>query len=494
MRLPVLLVLFLCSLYASATEGTLQGVVADSETKEAIPYAPLSVRGKPKGCVADEYGHFTLKLEGLTAADTIQVVYMGYETLKESLSQALQQDTLWLVPARLELAEVQIHTGNLSAEEIIRRMQEQYVHNHGAIAEKQRLFFHHYEEVPFGKNNKIQLKSSDFEGLEVSTFEKIFAKLPESFSDYRDALLELYHYEGKYKLLPIEGIALEEGGLRGLFEEIEQEFGDFLKDVEQGMADEKIYYKIKTGILSQKIGHKKSIQVDEEEQDDSLHYRMETDWLKGELIGIRKKYTDIGSKEWEFVHQPGKYRYTLEGLTIQDGIWVYCISFDPKKKGLYEGRLYIESDTYALLRMEYNYAPGKTSENFQLLGFGHAIRDKKAYVLFEKDTYGYFVRYMCAREKEWVKVDRNVTIVKKEKRKLIDKELGEMKLDIALSLEVDRYMEVLVLERETILPEIFDKTSQPEMIVLRKEYADKQQMKQRRTSIVPNAALKKYGK
>ncbi len=489
----ILVILF--SIYTTspliASEEAIRAVIADAETREPLPYASVMVKGRQKGTVSNSEGHFVLSLEGVQPQDTLLFSYMGYETLRVLPGSLSGKDTVFLRPATLALNEVQVFTTRLSAEEILKQVREHYKENHGAATQRQRIFFHNYEKVPFGKENKIVLKESDFAGLDKATFEDLFRKLPEEFINYQDALVELYSYQDQHKLVPVQGISLEEGGLQTLMQEVENRLGRFFDDIEKGMADEDIYYKVRTGIIGQKIGYKKSITA-EEDDDDSLHYTLETKIIKEDLLSLFRRYSQMDSKEWTFIHQPAHYRYVLEDLTVFNGEAVYRISFTPRQKGLYEGTLYIARDSYALVQLDFAYAEGKQSEKFKLLGLGHAIRNRQAHVLFEKDDKGSFVKYMYVRQKEWIKVDRNFSVVKKQRRFLIDKELSEMKLEAEISLETETACEVLVLEREVIAPSGFERTTQPETMLFRREYAHSPQMWENRTIITPAAELRKY--
>jgi hypothetical protein len=55
-----------------------------------------------------------------------------------------------------------------------------------------------------------------------------------------------------------------------------------------------------------------------------------------------------------------------------------------KKGGSYEGRMFIAMESYALIRADYRYAPGKTGKNFQLLGVGFTEDDFAGSIFFEK--------------------------------------------------------------------------------------------------------------
>lgn len=157
-------------------------------------------------------------------------------------------------------------------------------------------------------------------------------------------------------------------------EKIEEIFVDLAKNTK-----DKEYWKLKTGILSTKIQLSTDSSSEKaEEGERKLTYY--TDKLSSSL-----KFKNFQNEDdWEFLHSPGKYRYTLVGGSSYNNESVYIIDFEAKSGGLYSGRAYISSESYALVRTDYKYALGKLGTDFHLLGVGYSKNGFKASISFEK--------------------------------------------------------------------------------------------------------------
>jgi hypothetical protein len=173
-------------------------------------------------------------------------------------------------------------------------------------------------------------------------------------------------------------------------------------------------------------------------------------------------------------------------------MWVYSISFKPKRRGLFEGTMYISTTTYAVLQLDFAFAPGKRSERFQALGFGHSMNFKKGRVIFEKGENGYFVKYINAQEHETASIDRKFSVKKRKKRFLVDKELNQIKLHAKISFDMKSNWELLVLDRKQINSQEFNNAKQPELMKFKKEFAYNTEKWKNRTVIAPTSELKKY--
>jgi hypothetical protein len=485
------------SSFLLASENSISGTVLDVETKEPLPYASIMIVGKQKGTVTNEEGSFMLDLEGISLTDTILFRYMGYETKKITISQLQQHPVVYLKPAALNLAEVKVVSKKMPPEEIIRMAYKNFEHNHPSGTGRRKIFIHKYGKIPFQKENKLILKETNFVGLDKKTFEELLQKMPKEFIDYQDAIIELYSLNGTHKLIPVKAISLEEGSQQTVIKEFETKLGSFFEDIDKSMGEKDIYYKIRTGIFSQKWGNKKEDKEEwnkesEKEVTDSLNYTIQVETVKNYLGGMLQNYARADSDNWEFLNSPGKYEYQIDEVTIFNEELVYKISFTPKKRGLFEGSIYISIDTYAILQLDFAFAKGKQSDTRNIFGYRHATNFKGGHLLFEKGDGGYFLKYLYAKQKEFTSLDRDFSVMKKQKRFLIDKELNEFKIETELFVNSESIWELLVLEREEISPAQFEKIKEPTVMKFKKEYAYTPEMWENRTVIVPSSELKKY--
>lgn len=490
----LLILLLLCmTLNGMAFQKPIVGTVLDTTTNAPLPFTNIAVKGKTIGTVSNGEGRFVLDPNALGPADTILFSYVGYKTLGIAAPDLPNTKAVYLHPATVNLQAVEVYSKQLTAEDIVRLVRKNYSTNHPAFDGKQELFFHKFERTPWPEENQINLKKTNFTGLDEQTFNELFAKLPREFTEYQDALLELHSHDENHKLVPVKAISLEESSMEALGQEMESKLSVFFDDIAKSEADEDIYYKFKSGVISMKAG--KGANGDslwQQQKADPTTYLVKTKLVKDDILFLLKQYGHLGGQNWEFISSSAKYRYVLEGVDFYGDELVYRISFVPKRGGLFEGDMYISTTSFAVLQLEFAYAHGKQNERIQLLGVGHAMNFKEGKVIFEKGQGGYFVKYINARQHEMASIERDFTIMKKKKRALWDKELNEIKLEAKLTFDINDYWELLVLSRKQTDAGHFEAVQQPAVIKFKKEYAHTPDMWENRTVLAPASELKKF--
>jgi hypothetical protein len=480
------------NLYASVKPIT--GVVLDAETKEPLAFANIAVEGTNKGTVSNIEGHFVLNMEGIDANNLVLFSYMGYKTLKISVAELKSKTKVYLQPATVNLQSVPVLSRSLTAREILKLIEQNYEKNYPTSSNKQRIFFHKYEKSLFFNNeNNLTVKKTNFVGMDKTTFNDLMKKMPKEFIDYQDAIVDLYNNGKESRLIPVEGISLEEGSQQVLAKEFENKMKTLFSDIQKSMKDKKLYYKFRSGIFSKKIGHKGKVDsIWNEDIWDDKNYHIKTDEVKTNVTNLLKKYSTIDSRNWEFITKPRKYNYKLKEITTFNDDLVYEIAFTPQSNGLFKGRMFVSTTTFAVLRLDFAFETGKQSEKFHALGIGHSTNYRKGTVIFEKGDTGYYAKYIYAQQKESVSVDRNISIMKKKKQLLFDKSVNKIKIKTDLDFNVNSYQELLVLEREGVENQAIEKIKQPQRMKFRIEFAYTPEMWQNRTVIAPTSELKKY--
>ena len=112
--------------------------------------------------------------------------------------------------------------------------------------------------------------------------------------------------------------------------------------------------------------------------------------------------------------------------------------------------MFISTKTYALVRADYEYAPGKTGMEIQLLGVGYAETQFGGSIYFEKSDSTYALKYFSYHSGSQASFNRKIALVKKRKRFLFDKTLMELKVRFNLAMTLNESVEYLVLENNRI--------------------------------------------
>lgn len=424
----------------------IRGLVLDFEKKTALPYTNIYVLNKNVGTISNEIGHFTIVTSGLSINDTVRFQYVGYKTKKLTIGELEEAPEVFLKEEIFNLSEFVVFASDPDVVEIVKNVLKNKDKNYRPATIKRQTFIRDRDIADF---NKIELnyKKSSIDELDREMIALAEAKIPRNFTSYTDFLGNLYYSQKeedstKFKVEPIRTVRLKEQDVSDLMQ--------FAKIFEKAFDEtgEDEYWKVKSGIFGQKLDSTElttDIEKDtlDDNQQELSYYRNSIKWKLG--------FSALEDKdEWEFLHSPGKYNYTLAGGTRVNGEDVYIIDFKPKRSGLYEGRMFISMATYALIRADYEYAPDKTGTDFHLLGVGYTESAFSGSIYFEKKDDNYLLKYFSKRTVSSASFDRNIALLKKKKRWLFDKTLKELKIGLDLKVDISQSIEFLMLADEEI--------------------------------------------
>ncbi|KXX69473.1 carboxypeptidase-like regulatory domain-containing protein [Flammeovirga sp. SJP92] len=475
----------------------IKGQITDAESKEALPFTNILFTEKGKGTVSNEEGNYTINLSNLSDKDSITFSYGGY-TPQSFLVKSIRRKTtlnVTLQPLVINLDEVVITSKNISVKDIMSKVEENFTENYKKENMKEVLFIHSFNKTTMNKDNPFQLKKSSFDQIDREKSQKIMDMLPDEFVNYIDSKHTWYTGEDEHKLVQQKSISLEESSLDNINKEIEKSLNFLVEDIENSFEQEKVYYRIKSGIIGTKLNEgddeSDSLNVENADVFDSLHYNFKTKYVKGSVKEIFNNVTNLDSDYLEFITKKGKYNYELEGATMIGDDVAYKISFTPKG-GNFQGTIFVSSETFALLQIDTEYAPGKRGKHIQLLGVGYSENYKKLRVIFEKGDTSYYVKYIYNQAKVSFSLERNLSLLKKQKRFMFDKTLEEIKVKTNLHMNSNETKELLVLDRQKITAGQFEKIKEKEIIKVKREKTNSLDLWEGGTVITPTKSLEEY--
>lgn len=426
----------------------IRGVLLDAETNDPLPYANIVIQRMNKGTISNESGEFSLDTTGVLADDSISFQYIGYKTITIPISQLGSNPLVKMNEDIQNLNKVFVFGSPPNAKDIIKKVIENREKNYAKKLNTSNVFFRlrNTEDVT---HMKLKYKKSTISVLDEAMIQELEDKTPKHTTSYTDLLGNILYSpvkvdSVKYKLDPIKTVSLKEKEVADM-EMIESVFTEVFSGTKE---DE--YWKLKTGVFGTEMD------VTETEDDTASNKKPtrpeNSRRTNGSFYSIKNaiRYSQLTNEDdWQFLYSPGKYKYELVGGTNVGPEDVYIIDFTPKG-GDFIGRVYISVETYALIRADYAYAPGKTGTSIHLLGIGYEENAFTGSVLFKKVDSTYSLIYCAKRTGELVSVDRNFSIMKKRERFLIDKTLKEIKLGLDLVVESDNSFELLVLSRKSL--------------------------------------------
>ncbi|MEZ4793695.1 MAG: DUF5686 family protein [Gelidibacter sp.] len=175
---PKLLVpFFFFGIISVFAQTKISGYVLD-EQNQPIAYANVFFKGSTEGTITDENGKFYL--ESSNTWDTVNVSFLGYETLEVPLSKKVNYDLKFILKeAASQLNEVVIVTGKQSKKEsenpaiaILKKIWERKRKN--GLRKFDQYQYNKYEKVEFDLNtiDSSLIKSKLFKGMEF-VFEQV---------------------------------------------------------------------------------------------------------------------------------------------------------------------------------------------------------------------------------------------------------------------------------------------------------------------------------
>ena len=426
------IILFLNSIVISYSqiknnESVISGIVINKEKQIALPYTNISVLHKPKGTVSNEKGHFSIDISDLDKIDTIRFQFIGYKTKDLTIEQLDSSSTVSLKEDIINLSEAIIFGNAPNPLSIVKNVIKNKDLNYSKTTCKKQTFIRQRGTEHFNKF-KLKYKKSTIAELNKEAIDSVEKYIPKQTTSYTDFLGYIYMSENMddsiiFKIDPIRTVSLKEKDIAEL-EQIESTMENLFK-----ISDKRDYWKVKIGILGIKVDegeddeiskdtiNKKSI----ESKDSPKDNERKLSYFNSSVLYKLYYCSFNNEKQWEFLYDFGKYKYTLAGGTSVNGEDVYIIDFEPDNNGKYIGRMYISIKTFALIRADYEYAPNKDGLDIKILGIGYAENQFNGSIYFEKNDDNYELKYFSIKEGTYLTIDRSFALIKKRKRAFLDK-------------------------------------------------------------------------
>ncbi|NQX82634.1 MAG: carboxypeptidase-like regulatory domain-containing protein [Flavobacteriaceae bacterium] len=461
------------------------GTILDSKDNSPLPYATIHIISNNTGILSNEKGVFAINTSELEADEIILFKYIGYKYSELKVSELINGITIKLTEEPMSLDEVVLTNREIDLMEIVEKILLNQSTNYKTLTSKKKIFVRNRQIVDI-ERFKLDYKKSNIDNIDESVIRRIEKMIPRQTTSYDDFLADIYiKNNSEIKTNPIKLVALKEKDIADA-KQIETLFKSAFEDI-----NEKEYWKIKSGIFGSKIDvNEDKDSIVEIERDD----RMPTS-DKTKSVVDKLRFTSFeDEKKWEFLYKPKRYDYTVIGITEVDDEEVYIIDFEPKRKGRYIGEIYVSTETFALIKADYQYAEGKSGVDISLMGLSFKQEQFKASIAFEKIDGNYELKYFSYKQVISTGVKRKISLQKKKDRFLFDKKLSELKIKLNLSVKTEESVEFFVIKENKINDSEFDNFKQKEHIdiIHVDEFDDK--IWANHSTIEPTKQMKEYKK
>ena len=464
-------------------------VIKDSLTREPIPFASI-YSSKGTGIVANEEGFFRLHLEA-KANDTLYFSCIGYETLSHVASQ-FRDSIVLLTPKSIALNSVIVTNKNLTAKEIIKAIKRDIPDKYELGLTNKKLFFRSSGFQKF-KTLKVKVKRSSIEEFNQEFWDSTLQKMPRKSDWYVEILGNLYgdHTEENQKLELQKALELEDKETAVLFENIGSAFDTILK---QNVKPDS-YFKLRTGIISTDLesdnlssSEKDTLTTEEKKVKEKESFLK---WRKEILTDLSVSIFEKESLNLSIIKKASKYDFKRVNFTYIGDIPVYILSFTPMGNADYSGKIYVDANEMALIRIEYKNI--QDIRDISLLGMSFKHYMKEVVLQFKKMNSGkYTLQFFELSDGYESGVDRAFTIVEKNKVVKGRNKQNELKMDLNVqTIQTQKYQGV-IFETKIISQEEFDGFKEnPSILPVNLTQYDPT-FWQGHTIIEPNQAIKNF--
>lgn len=375
---------------------------------------------------------------------------MGYAKTGFSLGQ-LQDSIVFVEPKAIELSGVYVFDKQLEADEIVEKMIERLPQNVNNDPIKQRYFlrqseFANIQKVDFG------FEKSTIEELNKELIDSIARAIPRNSHHYTETLGDFLKTSNSYKINVLKAAELYDKKDVNSFEDLgERMEAMFKKNVKPDS-----YLKIKSGIFSQKVQVEEILEEADAEEAEVVEKEIQRDttsglvdsqkWIFDELLG--EVYHEEDTK-LDLIDKTRRYEFELVGYTDIDDMGVYVVDFRPKGKADFKGRLYINIDDFAVMRIDFENL--KNLRNFRLLGIFYRETLYKGTMRFTKLPNGkYELKFADFSFGRWFRLDRPLDVIEKNKNVKGRRKQNELRLNLDFRMQNINKWELVVFENQLI--------------------------------------------
>ena len=487
---PSLLFCFFLLINFSMRGQELNATVLDSLNQKPIPFASIYLKSG-SGVVSNEEGRFRLQVDMSWTTDSLFISCMGYETLGLSLPQA-KDSIFYLTPKAIELNSVILSNKQLDVKQILKEIQKDITQKYELGLSKKKVFFRETGSQRF-KSLGVKIKKTSIPEFNQGFWDATLSKVPRYNEWYFELLGNLsgdYTKESQ-KLELLRALELEDKEKSAIFENIEKLFDTLLK--ENVKTDS--YFKVRSGIIGGKVeadeinsSAKDTLTVEQKVQkkkDDFLKWRKRV--IRNLIVGL----FDEDELDLTLLKKASKYTFTQTDFTYLGDTPVYILDFEPDGNADFKGKLFVDADRLALIRLEYKNI--QNIRDFSLLGVSFKEDLREVVIQFKKTTSGkYSLEYLDINSSFEGGFDRPLVITEKNKVVKGRNKQNQLKMDLnVVNRNTQRY-QLVVFETTPLDEDVFKALEEKgEILPVNKTTYDPEFWKNY-SIIEPNTAIKAF--
>ena len=447
--------------------------ILDSISFNPIPFATVYFSNS-SGVISDENGDFELIKNELNDEDSLFISSMGYKKVSYSLNR-FNDSIIFLSPKPIELNNVILTNRKLTSQEIIEKIKAAITQNYQTDLSENKIFYRKEYNSTIEKFEINKFKSS-IDNVNDLLIDSLLLNLPSENKSVTEVLSNYYGNleEDNQKINLIksrETYKKENEILESLNSKLEESLKKSLKS--------NSYFKIRSGLLpfSGDLEFDGLWDIDSTNQaalkkaNDNEIKRKENfaNSIKGRVSNIYSNLFYNDATDLDFILKSNRYEFSNPELNYLGNQLVYVMTFRPKGSKDYKGTLHINSDDFAIIRIDFKNV--KSLFKLKLLGFSSDNYLIEGRMVFSKlDKKKYSLTYFQVSSGSKAGIDRPFKIIEKNKfvkgrRKqnqisfnldFIVNSLNKVELRVFQSKSIDLNLYENLKEENKILPEYVD--------------------------------------
>lgn len=484
----LLIILLISSALLNAQELT--AVVKDSISQKVIPFASIYVNSG-SGVVSNEEGHFRLQYDASKEKDSLFISCMGYKTLNIPFSK-VKDTVFYLSPKTIELNSIILSNNQLDIKEILKEIQKDIPEKYELGLTKKKLFFRETGSQEF-KILDVKIKKTSITEFNQTFWDSTLVKIPRKNSWYFELIGNLNgdYNKKNQKLELLRALELEDKEKTAIFENIEKLFDTILKQNVKSNS----FFKVRSGIIGGKVEADEindtsedtltSKQIIQKEKDDFLKWRKRV--LSNSIISL----FDEEKLDLTILKKASKYKFTQKDFTYLGDTPVYIINFYPDGNADFKGKIYVDADKLALIRIEYkNIQPIR---DFSMFGVSFKEDLREVIVQFKKTaSEKYSLEYFDFNTSFEGGFDRPLVITEKNKIVKGRNKQNQLKMDLNVVNRNNQRYQLVIFETIPLDIHVFEDFQEKAKILPVNRITYDPNFWEGYMIIQPNAAIKEF--
>ena len=393
--------------------------IIDSISFEPVPFATIFFSNN-NGIISDEDGLFELIPEQYSKKDSLFVSSMGFEPKQFSLD-IFNDSIIRLVPKTISLKNVVVTNNQLSSNEIIDSVKLYIDKNYNFNITENKLFFRQEfnQELKKFKLNKFK---STIKDLTAESMDRMTDNLPKKSKNELESLS--YYYVNSNIDVPKIKLIKSRRTNDDNESDLSKSLGDKLEKSLRENLKSNSYFKIRSGWLpfSGDLTINGLWEIDSTNQDQLNKLKEEeikrkenfSIGQKGRIQSVYLKSFFNPNSDLNFILKSKNYIFSDSELTYLGNELVYVIECYPKRGDKYKGTIYVNSDDFAVVRIDYENI--KPLSKFKLLGVSFSSNLEKGRMVFSKfENEKYSLSYYQNSRGNNISIKRPFKIIEKNK-------------------------------------------------------------------------------